>query len=109
MNAMHHNMLKNVRDWPHALVGVFEIVHCSDPIDGEDIPSFSSGYLIVDGDIEGPSLCIESQTFYECGVDFDIVDKGSNVEVSVIYDFDMNAALRKNEEYGYKVVKIRCL
>lgn len=104
---VHNSYLKDVKEWPCKIKGQVEIIDCGDPADHRDVPSWATGHLVIDGDIEGPSLFIEDTVFFDSCLTFNEVDSGITVEMELVYEFEMNKDIPKGEEVGYKVISIK--
>ena len=66
-------------------------------------------WVLDEGVVDGPSLCIEGETFKRCNVEFDAVDQGAAVEIMVHYDFEYNQSLVLSEECGYLILGIKLI
>ena len=113
MKTDHHKLLQEVTNWPHEIVGVIEIFHISDPVDDDiegSLPSWISGWLLVDGRDDGPTVGIDGKLLIESNIDFDDIDEGKSMKVSLVYkDDDYSTeyvAGKEYREYSYTVIKI---
>ncbi len=102
---------REVKSWPHCLVGTLDIVDCGDPIDELGAPSWCAARFFIDGGFEKEvtGFGFRGDVFSTSEVTFDEIDSGLKVQVYLVPDDGKYVATPKNrklfKEQLYKAVK----